>query len=392
MAQQKGPSIPLIKADMPPMEAVQDAFREILGNGRVTNFGPHLQQFEREVGDYLGTKACCLSSATAGLIMTLQALDIPRGSRIVIPSFTFVATAQAVLYAGCTPVFVDVANDGNADLDDLARVLRTTSNVGAVILVHMYGLPCRTDQVETIVKLEEARRNQKIPVLYDGAHAFGSAKNGVRVGGSGAAEIFSTSVTKVMTSVEGGIVSTRDEALVDRLRKMRNYGIFANYDAHFPGLNGKMSEFHAIVGVQNLRRLDTLLEARMQKAAFYTKQVQAHTSFRVMAAPPGVLSTYKDYTIQLPPGLKASRQAVMDALAAKGIETRAYFYPPVHEQKFFREYADRPLPMTEDLSRRVITLPFSSTITEREMTTVAEALGEAEAAITKKASRQEVRA
>jgi dTDP-4-amino-4,6-dideoxygalactose transaminase len=392
MSQQQGPSIPLIKADMPPMEAVQDAFREILGNGRVTNFGRYLQQFEGEVSDYLGTNACCLSSATAGLIMTLQALDIPRGSRIVIPSFTFVATAQAVLYAGCTPVFVDVASDGNADLDDLARVLRTTPNVGAVILVHMYGLPVRTDEVATIVKLEEARRNQRIPVLYDGAHAFGSARNGVKVGGSGNAEIFSTSVTKVMTSVEGGIVSTHDKALVEKLRKMRNYGIFANYDAHFPGLNGKMSEFHAIVGIQNLRRLDSLLEARKQKAAFYTKQIQALTSFRVMAAPSGVLSTYKDYTIQLPPGMKAHRDTIMASLIAKGIETRAYFYPPVHEMKFFRTYGDRPLPMTEDLSRRVITLPFSSTITEADMTTVADALAQAEKSTGRSASRQEVRA
>src|SRR5262245_33299956 len=388
----QGPSIPLIKADMPPMEAVQDAFREVLGNGRVTNFGRYLQQFEGEVSEYLGTNVCCLSSATAGLIMTLQALEIPRGSRIVMPSFTFVAMAQAVLYAGCTPVFVDVANDGNADLDDLARVLRTTPNVGAVILVHMYGLPCRTDQVETIVRLEEARRNHRIPVLYDAAHAFGSSRNGVRVGGAGTAEVFSTAVTKVMTSVEGGIVSTRDGVLVEKLRKMRNYGIFANYDAHYPGLNGKMSEFHAIVGIQNLRGLDALLEARKQKAAFYTKQVQAHTSFRAMAAPSGVLSTYKDYTIQLPPGLKAHRDAVMQSLASKGIETRAYFYPPVHEQKFFRTYADRPLPMTEDLSRRVITLPFFSTITEDEMKTVAEALAQAEKSVGRNASRQEVRA
>jgi len=393
MAQQQGPSIPLIKADMPPMDAVQDAFREIMANGRITNFGRYLQQFEGEIGEYLGTNACCLSSATAGLIMTMQALDIPRGSRVVIPSFTFVATAQAVLYAGCTPVFVDVANDGNADLDDLARVLRGTPNVGAVILVHMYGLPCRTDQVETIVKLEEARRNQRIPVLYDGAHAFGSSRNGVRVGGSGHAEIFSTSVTKVMTSVEGGIVSTHDTALIEKLRKMRNYGIFANYDAHFPGLNGKMSEFHAIVGIHNLRLLDARLEARKQKAAFYTKQIQALTSFRAMTAPSGVLSTYKDYTIQLPPGLKSSRDAIMASLAARGIETRAYFYPPVHEQKFFRSFADRPLPMTEDLSRRVITLPFSSTITEPEMKTVAEALAQAEAVAMKQASKQqEVRA
>jgi dTDP-4-amino-4,6-dideoxygalactose transaminase len=105
-----------------------------------------------------------------------------------------------------------------------------------------------------------------------------------------------------------------------------------------------------------------------------------------------VLSTYKDYTIQLPPGLKAQRDAIMQSLATKGIETRAYFYPPVHEQRFFRPYADRPLPMTEDLSRRVITLPFSSTITESEMKTVAEALAQAEAALTKPGSRHEVRA
>ena len=116
--------IPLIKADLPALESLESSFREILGNGRVTNFGPYVQQFEAEAGAYLGTEAVCLSSATAGLIMTLQALGVARGSRVVMPSFSFVATAQAVLYAGCTPVFVDIAEDGNVDPYDLARVLQ----------------------------------------------------------------------------------------------------------------------------------------------------------------------------------------------------------------------------------------------------------------------------
>ena len=207
------PSIPLIRADLPVLEELEAEFREILANGRITNFGRYVQQFEREAGEYLGAPAVCLSSATAGLIMTLQGLDIPRGCRVAIPSFTFVATAQAVRYAGCEPVFVDICEDGNVDPDDLARVL-AAPDVKAAVLVHMYGLPCRTDEIDAVVGEVEQRRGARVPVLYDAAHAFGSARGGVRVGAGGTAEVFSTSVTKVMTSVEGGIVSSRNAPLM----------------------------------------------------------------------------------------------------------------------------------------------------------------------------------
>jgi len=392
MSQPLPTHIPLIRADLPPLEAIEAQLREVLTNGRVTNFGPYVQQLERDASAYLGAGAVTMSSATAGLIMTLQALDIARGSRIAIPSFSFVATAQAVLYAGCTPVFVDVAADGNADPTDLARVLRATPDVGGVILVHMYGLPCRTDAVAAVLDEEGSRRGSRLPLIYDAAHAFGSARDGIRVGAAGDAEVFSTSVTKVMTTVEGGIVSTRNAALVDRLKRMRNYGIAQNYDAHFPGLNGKMSELHAIVGIHNLARLDALLAARTSKAAYYAARVHERTPFRVMQAPAGTLSTYKDFTIELPEAFKARRPDLIRLLADRGVETRAYFYPPIHEQQFFRGYADRPLPVTEDLSRRVLTLPFSSTISEAEMDAVADALADAVPALAAGDSRLEVRA
>jgi dTDP-4-amino-4,6-dideoxygalactose transaminase len=373
-----GQKIPLIKADMPSFDELERPFREILANGRVTNFGRYVHEFEADLSRYLGTHAVTVSSATAGLIMTLQAVDIPRGSRIAIPSFSFVATAQAVLYAGCTPVFVDVASDGNADPADLARLLAET-DVHGVVLVHMYGLPCRTEEFDAIVRQAEAIRGHRIAIVYDAAHALGSSRDGVPVGGAGDAEVFSTSVTKVMTSVEGGIVSTRNEALAARLTKMRNYGIEANYDAWWPGLNSKMSEFHALVGIRNLARLDRLVEARAVRSHFYTARVHARTGFRVITAPTGVRSTYKDFTVIVPGGLKDRRRDIIASLAERGIETRAYFFPPIHEQRFFRPFAGRALPMTEDLSRRVITLPFYSSISEDDMNVVVEALAEAEA-------------
>ncbi|MGQ0737275.1 MAG: DegT/DnrJ/EryC1/StrS family aminotransferase [Acidobacteriota bacterium] len=368
--------IPLIKADLPTLDEIAAPLREALASGRVTNFGPHVQQFEKEIGAYVGAGAVCVSSATAGLIMTLQGLSIPRGSRIVIPSFSFVATAQAVLYAGCVPVFVDVGRDGNADLEDLARVLGHHTDVRGVLLVHMYGLPCDTDAVASIVGEAAQKRGETISVIYDGAHAFGSSRNGVPVGQAGDAEVFSTSVTKVLTSIEGGIVTSRNEELLDRLRRMRNYGIHASYDAHWPGLNGKMSELHAMVGRYNLARLDELLGERQRRAAYYADRIRRRTSFRVMAPPSDVISTYKDFTIELPEMMKAERDALSAGLLEKGIETRAYFFPPIHEQRYFRRYVDRHLPVTEDLSRRVLTLPFSSSIADAQMDRVADALAE----------------
>lgn len=369
--------VPLITADLPDLDAVAPAFREMLASGRVTNFGPYLTRFEAAIGEYLGAEAVCLSSGTAGLILTLQALGVPRGSRVAIPSFSFVATAQAVLYAGCTPAFVEVGEDGNVDLDDFARVLHEGPDVRAAVLVHMYGLPVDADAVDRIVTAA-ARGGATIPVVYDAAHAFGSARAGRRVGSAGAAEVFSTSVTKVMTSVEGGVVATTRPGLADQLKRMRNYGIHSQYNARYPGLNAKMSEMHAAVGLANLARLDELMAARMRRAAFYARQVADQARSRVMLAPDDVVSTYKDFTVTVPADLAPHRDAIIADLAERGIETRAYFHPPIHEQDYFRPFIDRPLPATERLSRRVITLPFSSTISDEDMAWVAAALGDAE--------------
>jgi dTDP-4-amino-4,6-dideoxygalactose transaminase len=371
--------IPLIKPDLPRLEDIREPLQEILGNGRITNFGKYMHQFEAETGQYLGVATAAVSSGTAGLIFALSALNIQPGQEVILPSFTFMATAQAILFAGGIPVFADIDADLNISVSDLEQLLDQYPDTGAVIAVHMYGLPARAHEIEEVVARASKKQGRKIALIFDAAHAFGSAIGDRKIGGFGDAEVFSLSVTKSLVTVEGGLVSSRDPELLRKVRYMRNYGVVANYNAHFPGLNGKMSEFHAIVGLHNLRRCESLIAARQERAWCFRKKVECATGFRVTAWPEGITHTFKDFTVFLPDDVvPGKRDFVMQALSQRGVETRAYFYPPVHEQAYFTRFATRPLPKTELLSRRVITLPFFSSLTSGEMDYMVNALADVE--------------
>src|SRR5215831_15259064 len=247
--------IPLIKPDLPRVDDIREQLDEILSNGKITNFGKYMTRFESETSAYLGTHTAAVSSGTAGLVFALAGLGLKKGQKVVLPSFTFVATAQAVLYAGGIPLFAEVEDDLTLSVCDLERLLDEHPDAGAVIAVHMYGLPARAKEIEAVVARASRQYGRKIGLIFDAAHAFGSSVDGRKVGGFGDAEVFSLSVTKVLVSVEGGLVSTNNADLVRQIRYMRNYGVLSNYNAHFPGMNGKMSEFHAIIGLYNLARL-----------------------------------------------------------------------------------------------------------------------------------------
>lgn len=361
-------TIPLVKPDLPPLEAIEDAFREILANGKITNFGPHMHRFEESASVYLGgVHVAATSSCTTGLVLALGALGVEPGQKVILPSFTFMAAAQAVYYAQGIPLFADIDDDLTLSPDDLKLLLEQHSDVAAVLPVHTYGLPCKVDAIQQIVDDAAKHVDRPIAVLYDAAHAFGSALGARRVGGFGSAEVFSFSATKVLVSVEGGMVASYDADVIRRIRKMRNYGIESNYHTYYPGLNGKMTEFHALIGLYNLARLDDLLAERQSKARYYRAMIQRCTSFQTLPWPPEVTHTWKDFTILVPEGLAGQRDGVIAHLHVCGIETRTYFSPPLHEQQFFRRYADRPLPRTEALAARVITLPFYTSISEDEI-------------------------
>jgi dTDP-4-amino-4,6-dideoxygalactose transaminase len=370
--------VPLIKPDLPDFETVAESFREILSNGKITNFGKYVTAFEEEASAYLGTHVATLSSCTMGLIFALKGFGLKPGQKVIVPSFTFMATVQAIVYAGGIPIFAEIDDDLNISLTDLEMLLAQHSDVGAVLPVHVYGLPCQVDKIQALVDEASERYSRKINILYDAAHGFGSAIGNRRVGSFGDAEVFSLSATKVVVSVEGGMVCSKDPDFMHRVRKMRNYGIEANYIVHYPGLNGKMSEFHAIVGLQSLGRLDNLLAERQKKARYYLDAVQSATNFGNLPWPEDVVHTFKDFTVLVPDSLVGRRDEVIEFLKERGVETRAYFFPPVHEQPFFKEYVDRPLPRTENLARKVITLPFYTTITDTEIDYVVSALADAQ--------------
>ena len=364
--------VPLITPDLPDFDDVAPQFREIMESGRITNFGKYVNEFERAAGEYVGAHAVTTSSGTMGLLFTLQALGIAQGAKVILPSFTFMATAQAVVYAGGVPVFAECNDDLTIDVDDLAALLEKHSDAELVIPVHMYGLPCDASAIDRVVKAR--RGGRPVRVVYDAAHAFGSSRNGRPVGASGDAEVFSLSVTKILVSVEGGMVTTKDAKLAERIRHMRNYGIEANYDAWYPGLNGKMSEFHAIVGVANLERLEERMTQRQELARDYERRIKEAVGYPVVRGSGNIRHTFKDFTVLLPESIAPQRPQMVERLKELGVETRAYFFPPVHEQKRFQVYADRPLPRTERLSRRVLTLPFFTKMTGDDMQYVADAL------------------
>lgn len=370
--------VPLIKPDIAPLDALQEQFREILSNGKITNFGKYVTSFEQAAAQYLGVPVLTVSSGTMALLFALQGIGIRPGEKVIVPSFTFMATAQAIVYAGGFPVFADIGDDLTLPPDELARLLESHPDARTVIAVHMYGHPCDVDGLQRVVAEVERRRGEKVRLVYDAAHAFGSRVGERKVGTFGDVEVFSLSVTKVLVSVEGGMIATQDEKLLEGIRKMRNYGIESNYNAIGPGMNGKMSEFHAIVGMESLKNIDASMQRRQTSAKTYFEQIESKTRFRRVPERPGITHTYKDFTVMLPDDLVPKRDALIEFLRSQGVETRAYFYPPVHEQGHFRRWADRPLPKTESLSRRVLTLPFYTSITTQEIDHVVKSLVEAE--------------
>jgi dTDP-4-amino-4,6-dideoxygalactose transaminase len=370
--------VPFFRPDLPRFDDIADrlrsAFETDAGNAPAT----YVEQFEQAVSSYLGTYVVSVSSATLGLLFTLQAFGLKPGQRVIVPSFTSIATAQAIRYASGVPTFAEIHEDLTLSTADLEMLLARHDDVAAVVPVHMHGLPCRVDEIQQVVDAAARRSRRAISVIYDAAHAFGSSSNGRAVGTFGNAEVFSLSGSKVLVSGEGGLISGHHIGLTQRLRKMRNNGIDAGYRAYWPGLSSRMSELHAIVGLANLARLPERMAERQRRAHAYGSLVERETSFRVAAWPTTTIHTFKDFTILVPPELKDRRDRIVEILAERGVEARACYYPPIHQQPHFRMYVDRPLPRTEDLSQRIIALPFFTAMSASDVEYVVTALSHAE--------------
>jgi dTDP-4-amino-4,6-dideoxygalactose transaminase len=282
-------------------------------------------------------------------MLTLRALA-PSG-RVVLPSFTFSASAHAVAWNGNRPVFAEC--DPHTFLLDLGDAKARLDDAGAILATHVFGAPCDPTAVE------ELGRSCGVRVVFDAAHAFGSLHRGRPIGGFGDAEVFSLTPTKPVVAGEGGLVATRDAELARRLRLGRDYGNPGDYDTRFVGLNARMSEFHAATAIESLALLDEQLDRRRALAARYREGLAAVPGVDVQDVDPDDTSTYKDFTIIVdPPTFGVSRDRLVEALKAEGVDTRNYFDPPVHRQQPYAGQPPADLPVTDDVAGRVTSLPM----------------------------------
>jgi dTDP-4-amino-4,6-dideoxygalactose transaminase len=354
----------LVRPHLGDVPALGARLTAIAASGNLTN-GPTVRELEETLADRLQVDhVVAVSSCTAGLMLVLQSLG--ADGRVVMPSMTFAASAHAVSWAGGRPVFADV-DPGSLTLDP-ASAAAGADGASAITATHIYGTPCDVEA------LQEVADRAGIPVVYDAAHALGSSRAGRPIGGFGAAEVFSMSPTKVTTAGEGGIVATQHAEIAEHVRLGRNYGNSGDYDCAFPGLNARMSEFHAAVALAGLAGLDErLAHRRVLVEAFWTA-VAGVPGLRRPVLADGDTSTYKDLTLVVEPasfGLDVP--CLTAALTAEGIDSRRYFFPPIHRQK---AYADLPrdldLSVTEDVSTRVITPPLWSAMSVADVQRLAD--------------------
>lgn len=337
-----------------------------LRSGALTS-GALVRRFEDEVAERLDVEhVVAVSSCTLGLVLALRACGVD-GGRVAVPSFTFCATAHAVVWNGATPVFCDIdESDFTLDPADV----EAAGPADGIVATHVYGTPCR---VEALEKLAD---RWGVPLVFDAAHALGATRGGVPVGGFGQAEVFSLTPTKVITAAEGGLIATRDAAVAEGCRLGRDYGNPGDYDCRFAGLNARMSELHAAVGLATFADLDRRLERRRTLAALLQGLLGDVPGIGFPAVAAGDEATFKDFTIVVDPDAFGMDAATLQAaLRAEGADPRRYYDPPVHRQQAYAGIESRPLPVTDDAAARVLTLPFWADVTEAELRTLAGAVG-----------------
>ena len=355
--------LPLVRPAVGDVAPLLVRLEAILRSGRLTN-GPVVRELEETVAEQLGVPHVVgVASCTAGLMLVLQGLGV--SGRVVMPAFTFSASAHAVRWAGGTPVWADVSAD-SLTLDPEHAAARL-DGASAMTATHVYGTPCRVEA------LQQVADDAGVPLVYDSAHALGSRRGDRPVGGFGAAEVFSLSPTKVAVGGEGGLVATHDSALAEHVRIGRDYGNPGDYDCLFAGLNARMSELHAAVALSSLEALPERVARRNELVDAFRAATDGVPGLRLPTVDEGDLSTWKDLTLILDPetfGLSAP--ALGQALAREGVESRRYYYPSIDRQK---AYADLPpagaLPVTYLLAPQVLTLALPSDASDRAVADLA---------------------
>ena len=341
---------------------------EIFDRRWLTNDGPLVQELERSMASLLGVRHCiAVANATLGLQLAARATGLT--GEVIVPSFTFVATAHALAWQGLEPVFCDV--DPRTHTLDPASVERAiTPRTSGVLGVHVWGRGCDVEALQSICDRHGLR------LLFDAAHALMCTHGGQRIGGFGAAEVFSFHATKFFNSFEGGAITTNDDDLAARLRAMRNFGYDDTDCIVDVGINAKMSEVSAAMGLTALESLVDILAVNSRNFLGYAEHLAGIPGVSLSGPREGERSNYQYVVLELDSNvLGISRDQVLQVLRAEGILARRYFAPVCHR---VRPYSERPnqvdLPATDALADRVLQLPTGTAVGPAELAAVSAVL------------------
>ena len=331
----------------------------------LSNNGPLIQQFEASVAQRLGVKHCiAMCNGTIALEIAIRALGL--SGEVIVPSYTFVATAHALYWQGITPVFADIdPTTHNLDPEAVRRMItpRTTGIIG----VHLWGRGAPVEELQCVAD------EHGLELMFDAAHAFACSYRGQTIGGFGRVEVLSFHATKFFNTFEGGAVVTNDDELAEKMRLMRNFG-FAGFDnVIHPGTNGKMVEPCAAMGLVNLEHLDVFIDANRDNYQNYARGLAGLPGISLVAYDENERNNFQYVVMEVGEACPVSRDRIVEVLHAENILARKYFWPGCHRMKPYRDlfpHAGLLLPHTERVAGRVIVLPSGTTLSAAQIETI----------------------
>ena len=367
--------IPLFKINVSPSDV--SAVTSVIKRGTDWACGPEITQFEKELSNYVGCKySLTFNSGTSAGHAVLIALGL-QNKEVMIPSLTFISTANWPLMTGNKPKFVDIEEE-TLGLDPI-KIEKKISKITKVIMpVHYAGLPCKINEIRKIAT------ENKIMLIEDAAESIGASTGKKKVGTFGEASIFSFAANKVLTSGEGGAVLTNSKKLFEKLKLIRSHGrlISENYFSSIKkpnyvtlGYNWRMSSITAALALSQLKRLDHLIKKRQNNAKYLTDKLKKYSQIKFHSAPKGYVHVHQLFTIILPN--QKIRDKMIQFLATKGIMSKVFFVT-IHETKFYKnlKHSYNDLPITEKTCQRILSLPMYPDLTKTEMDFISDSISD----------------
>ncbi len=317
-----------------------------------SNYGPMVQDFESALAKHLGVKHCiAMCNGTIALEIAIRALGLT--GEVIVPSYTFIATAHALQWQEITPVFADI-DPATHTLDPAAVLRMITPRTSGIIGVHLWGRPCAIEELQAIAD------EHGLQLMYDASHAFSCSHGGRMIGNFGRCEVFSFHATKFFNTFEGGAVATNDDELAKQMRLMKNFG-FAGFDnVIYPGTNGKMTEVCAAMGLTSLESIDEFMEANRNNYHVYKDGIAAIPGLSLIDYDESQRCNYQYIVVEVGEEFPMSRDQIIKVLHAENILARKYFWPGCHNMQPYRSYyphAGLLLPQTQKVADRVIVFP-----------------------------------